>query len=351
MKKIAVFFFIFSISGIYAQIVTIPDSNFKNALLGHDPVIDTNSDGEIQVSEAEAVTHLQVFSKNINSLVGIESFVNLVILNCSFNNLTELDITALNQLEDFRCDANELTSLDVSQNDSLTSLNCESNMLSVVNVTHNENLESLFCGFNPITSLDISQNPNLFGLWCSNTGITELDTSQNPNLLGAYIQENQLISLDFRQNPIINLVWCYNNNLEFLDVRSGSNSTMFAMLADGNPNLTCIAVDDVDYSNSQPCGFPSGWCKDDTAVYDATCGLSIDENTISKIVLYPNPVSETLYLGGDNPYETLFIYSIQGNLLMETKKTEIDVSTLTSGVYFVKAFGKGTSITTQFIKN
>ena len=29
------------------------DANFKNALLNHDPVIDTNDDGEISVAEAQ----------------------------------------------------------------------------------------------------------------------------------------------------------------------------------------------------------------------------------------------------------------------------------------------------------
>ena len=42
--------FAFTIS--QAQIVNIPDANFKNALLNHIPVIDLNGDSEIQISEA-----------------------------------------------------------------------------------------------------------------------------------------------------------------------------------------------------------------------------------------------------------------------------------------------------------
>ena len=44
------------------QIVNIPDANFKNALI--DEGVDTNNDGEIQVSEAEAVISLNVWSMN-----------------------------------------------------------------------------------------------------------------------------------------------------------------------------------------------------------------------------------------------------------------------------------------------
>ena len=79
---------------IKAQIVNIPDANFKNALLNHDPVIDTNNDGEISVAEAQGFTgEMEVDNKNISDLTGIEAFVNLKDLNCFDNQLTSLDIS------------------------------------------------------------------------------------------------------------------------------------------------------------------------------------------------------------------------------------------------------------------
>jgi len=55
----------------FAQNVNIPDQNFKKALLSHIHVIDTNNDGEIQVSEAEAFTGTIYVSKsNISNLIG-----------------------------------------------------------------------------------------------------------------------------------------------------------------------------------------------------------------------------------------------------------------------------------------
>lgn len=70
------------LSGIaHAQIVNIPDSNFKTELLNHSPVIDTNGDGEIQVSEAEAVLLLYLYHKQIPSLERLQSFINLEDLN------------------------------------------------------------------------------------------------------------------------------------------------------------------------------------------------------------------------------------------------------------------------------
>ena len=64
---------VFQIS--YGQTVTIPDANFKAALIADG--VDTNNVGEVQVSEAEAVILMDVSNKNINSLVGVTSFSNL----------------------------------------------------------------------------------------------------------------------------------------------------------------------------------------------------------------------------------------------------------------------------------
>ena len=51
--------------------VNIPDANFKNALLNHDPVIDTNNDGNISVDEAEGFSgEMMLSNKNISDLTG-----------------------------------------------------------------------------------------------------------------------------------------------------------------------------------------------------------------------------------------------------------------------------------------
>ena len=61
MKNYYLFFILLLVTlTAKAQIVDIPDTNFKNALLNHDPIIDINNDGEIQESEAESVTVLRM---------------------------------------------------------------------------------------------------------------------------------------------------------------------------------------------------------------------------------------------------------------------------------------------------
>src|SRR6187551_688339 len=109
LKIITVAFFYISILNLSAQTVNIPDANFRNALLTYSPAIDTNNDGLIQVSEAEAVTQLTLMYKSITDMTGIQAFKNLKNLNCAQNNITTLDVSSNLVLETLACYRNNLT--------------------------------------------------------------------------------------------------------------------------------------------------------------------------------------------------------------------------------------------------
>src|SRR5688572_19068690 len=175
-----------------AQIVNIPDANFKNALLNHNPVIDTNGDGEIQVSEAVAVMGvLNVAVSEINDLTGIQSFVNIDDLRCWNNNLSQIDIT---------------------QNVNLKRLNCSGNsLLNELDVTSNILLEELQFQFTSVSSIDVSQNPILISLRFEHSNVSSLNVSQNPLLEDLICYVNNIESLDVSQNPNLKMLLCYDN--------------------------------------------------------------------------------------------------------------------------------------------
>ncbi|MFN7014730.1 MAG: T9SS C-terminal target domain-containing protein, partial [Bacteroidia bacterium] len=98
MKKLYFLFFLTIGFFANAQIVNIPDANFKATLLsanssniiarnlaGYYFTIDSNNDGEIQIIEAQQVKQLNIANKNISNLTGIEAFINLDDLGCSNN--------------------------------------------------------------------------------------------------------------------------------------------------------------------------------------------------------------------------------------------------------------------------
>ena len=211
----------------FGQNVYIPDANFKAYLVG-EPLINTNGDSEIQVSEASAFTGtINVYNTSISDLTGIESFTALTQLYCVLNNLTSLDVSNNTALTNLYCSDNQLTSLDVSNNTALTSFGCYANQLTSLNVSGCTALEELECAYNQLTSLDVSSNTALEFLIC---------------------YDNQLTSLDVSNNTALTFLACYINSLECLNVKNGNNSVLTSFYAYNNPNLNCIEVDDINYS-------------------------------------------------------------------------------------------------------
>jgi hypothetical protein len=148
MKKL--YFLLLLLSGITnAQIVNIPDANFKAKLilLG----IDTNSDGNIQQSEALSQTYLDVSNSNISDLTGIEAFTNLTYLDCKNNTINTLNLTGLN---------------------SMTYLNCSNNIISGTLNLSSLSLTFLVAGNNNITDLLLC--PSIQRLFCNNNQLTQL---------------------------------------------------------------------------------------------------------------------------------------------------------------------------------
>jgi hypothetical protein len=159
-------------SAIGRRDIYIPDVNFKKFLVEN---FDTNKDGEISKEEALKVTRIWCTSKGIKSLEGIASFKNLTVLNCSFNQLTSLDVSNNTALTYLDCSNNQLTLLDVSNNTALTDLDCSSNQLTSLNLSNNTALTDLDCYYNQLTSLNFSNNTALTDLFCFSNAITSLD--------------------------------------------------------------------------------------------------------------------------------------------------------------------------------
>lgn len=132
---------------INAQIIDIPDANFKNALVNSNCVdtngdgwgnidADSNDDGEIDLSEAMTITNLCIPSNNIVSLSGIENFTNLTNLNCVGNQINDLSFVGLSNLTHLYCQDNNLTSLDISGLTNLVELRCFLNEITTLTLGH-----------------------------------------------------------------------------------------------------------------------------------------------------------------------------------------------------------------------
>ena len=112
---------------VYISDLTFPDETFQNYV----KQFDENNNGTLSPEERYKVTEIDVRSKKITSLKGIEFFPNLTKLICYDNELTELDVSKNKELKHLDCDNNQLTSLQLDDCTNLGVYSCNNNEYSV----------------------------------------------------------------------------------------------------------------------------------------------------------------------------------------------------------------------------
>ena len=154
-----------STTGIAINEENFPDANFRSWLLNQS----YGNDGVLTNTEIAGVALINISSKGIRSLEGIEYFIALTYLYCDNNQLTSLDVSKNIFLERLDCDYNQLASLDVSKNTYLKSLRCSGNKLTSLDLSQNPALSILDCYQNQIkgTAMDALVESLPFSYNCS----------------------------------------------------------------------------------------------------------------------------------------------------------------------------------------
>ncbi|WP_430411394.1 DUF7619 domain-containing protein [Kordia sp.] len=266
MKHIYITILLFTTVFCQAQIVNIPDANFKNALIGDG--YDENDDGEIQVSEATSVQIMYVAGEDITDLTGIEAFINLRRLSCQNNQITSLDLSNNLSLEDvivfgnqltslnlgnntivssLICSSNQLTSLDLSNNTNLVTVTATYNQLTSLNLTNLSLLENLRVSYNQFSNLDLSPNVNLGVLECDSNQLTNLNLSSNPNIYALFIRNNQLQMLNVTNNPQLTRIICPNNQLTEIDLSNNVNITSIDLSSNQFMSIDISSLVNLEY--------------------------------------------------------------------------------------------------------
>lgn len=286
------------------DIVFIPDTNFKAKLLAADITnniasnvnpnssatpnvfskVDTNQDGEIQYSEAQAIVYMNVdgtstVNGGIQNLQGLEAFVNLDLLRCNYNQLATVDLSicpsikyfyssnsgittlGLNNcanLEILNCGYNQLTAIDLSQCPNLTNLVIRNNQLASLNVNTNQQLQSISAFYNNIATFQV-QDKNLRTLEIGFNQLTDLQLTNLPFLYRIKAQNNNLTSVDlstvaFQYEPnnlpqanILDLDFNNNVNLTYLNIKNGYTNFNNSLSSDNvDDTQLYICVDDND---------------------------------------------------------------------------------------------------------
>lgn len=333
-----------------AQIINIPDANFKTKLLQASPTnyiastfnthgnttypyvsIDTNGDGEIQVSEASVIKYLNISYSQIVNLEGINNFINLRLLDCKYNQITTLDVSGSTYLEYLYCPNNQLTSLNVSGLQFLQNLNCYTNQLTNLNLNALTNLRYLFCYENQINNLNVSGLQNLLYLYCYN---------------------NQLVSLNLNGLTNLSFLRCNNNPLATLFIKTG-NLSWSDLTFDNNPSLTYICADPEDISLVEDKTNQYGYTNCNV---DSNCSLKVTNfNNLNEITLFPNPAKNVLSFSNNQNLNILSINinNILGQTVFKTSANDatIDISNLKKGMYTIDFITEIGAFQSKFIKD
>lgn len=367
MKKLITYLLVlmFFTNFSFGQVISFPDLNLKTILSLSNTTtykfaknfsdqwmqIDTNGDGEIQITEAVLVKAIYFRNQNmstggsltIHNITGLESFSNLEYLNTSYNNFNSFvnfsSLITLKELQLFNCG---ISSLNVSGLNMLEIFGCNGNNITSLNLSSLTSLNVLYCGVNQIQELNLNNNLQLSILGCS---------------------YNQISTLDCSNNPLLTKLACSNNNLTSINIKNGINHNFITPAINdcwktGNPNLTTICVDASETASVQ--NFLDG-CNTNitTPIITSNCGLSNEQFVKNEVKIFPNPVNIVLNIDLTNEsinYKKVVIVNVLGKEVLKTKITpfqtnEIDVSSLENGLYILQISNDLISKNIKIIKN
>lgn len=218
-------------------------------------------------------------SANLLSSLNVTKNIALIYLSISYfptktgasgkGKFESIDISENIALETLYCQQNKIKVLDVSKNVNLTALYCWENSITVLNVSKNVSLKTLSCGGNLLTNIDVSNNKLLGYLSCSENLLTELDVSNNLLLYMLDFDYNQLRDLNLSKHTKLSQLFCKSNQLKSLNLKNGNNTKIGYSNFTNNPDLSCIEVDDITFSNTNWKNY-----KDSSANYSNNCSNS-----------------------------------------------------------------------------
>lgn len=314
----------------------VPDDNFENHLETHDingavvGIGAANSMGDgvannnlVLTARISSTVTLSVSSLNIADLTGIEDFLDLEDLNCSSNDLKELDLNNNVKLTKIDCSDNILPTLNLSSHTVLEDLNCsvQRPFVDVDDASKNYTFDSL----------KVESNTALLILNCSNNAITLLDISSNVLLSDLDCSFNQINRLDASANNTLTTFNCDNNQLTALNLKNVDYVLLPVIDVTSNVNLSCIEVDDVLV--------PAGWSTDLGVTYSLNCGTYVPDNNFESYLETHRPDKTPVLLGdltsmGDGQLNN-FVPTAKINALTELDINNENVADITGIEDFV----------------
>lgn len=225
---------------------------------------DTSNDGNIQVSEAEAATLIDVPNAGVKTIAGLEQFTNLTEIRLNGNALTSIDLTPFTKLERFNgienpdlaevnikglrslayihCHDTSLSSLDLSDAVSIVELHLFRTNLETLDLTYCPALSILNLDDTPIRSVDASDKQSLTYLNVSNCkNIESVDVKGCTSLAEFYVGTSSLKEIDASGLPSVHTIHAFNLVSENAVLRADDCPSLKYLHAYGSNLSVCSA--------------------------------------------------------------------------------------------------------------
>ncbi len=312
MKKLILLIVALSASTIQSQITLIPDEDFEQYLI--DENIDTDGiiNGHVLTTDIEDELAINVLGLQITDFTGIEDFASLELLYIKQIDIEEINISNNSNLKDLRFEDVSLTSLNISQNTELEQFTLSVNLSGGLYTSS-------------ISSVDFSNNTLIGSIIINKAELTSIDLSTNSG------------TLDFLRLAGL-------ETLTSINLKNGQNEQLLFVRILGNDLLDCVQVDDPDAVIAGVEPPYDDWIIENNPTITDDCMLGTNDFKTYNIQVYPNPVSNTLYL--DNvenvKLDRIVIYDVLGKKVFETNehRDRLDLTHLDTGIFFVNIYAK-----------
>jgi len=303
----------------------------------------------VYITHAENLVTLDCSYQNLDGTMDLSACSNLTTLNCSGNQLTELNVSgcsaltylncADNQIETLNIDGctalagldltgNQLPSLNLSGRTNLLYVNCWNNQLIAIDVSDCTALVSLQCGYNQLALLTVTGCTSLHELDCESNQLSALDLTGDSSLYWLNCQNNQIESLDVSGFSCLYVLECGSNQLSFLNVSGCANLFVLGCGANQISSLDLgglSALYCLDCSNNQLVSLD---VNEVPALNYLSCALnqlsSLDLSVLPSLQYFNGYGNQLTWLDLSGLSQLVYL-SCDANLL-----TSLDVSSLTS---------------------
>jgi hypothetical protein len=199
---------------------------------------------------------------------------------------------------------------------------------------------------------------SLTGLNCANNQITSIDVSNNLTLQTLICDRNDLINLDVSVNSVLTSLDCSINELVSLNVANGNNPNFTSLKTAFNPLLTCIEVDNENFSYTEWSGPSAQFVIDGTTAFSENCGSSLNiehRNSENTVIIFPNPAQDVITISELPLGAELSILDITGKIILSTTVNSnlfmVNTDEFSNGVYLVNVNTNGSTSTKKLVVN